>query len=100
MLGISYIINTSELNNVELAEKLGCSRKLISEWTSGRKPISVKRLKQLSDIFEIPQPYFTREISEQDKIDIHILRLIQMQKDNIEYLYNEQNEKIGLKLLF
>lgn len=74
MLGIEYIRKSFNMSLADLAQKVGVSRQFISLWEKGDKKISPQRSVQLSQIFNIPSDWFTKELSELDKIKIEQLK--------------------------
>ncbi len=66
MNGLKIIRTRCNLSINEIADVLGVSRQLISAWENGRKIVSEKRRKQLSDFFGIEETLFG-EINEEQK---------------------------------
>ena len=66
MNGLKFIRTRCNISLSELADVLGISRQQVSAWENGLKPISEKRLSQLSDYFGIDKKFFL-DISEDDK---------------------------------
>ena len=67
MIGLNYIRNLYKKTTVDLAEELGVTNGLISQWEQGKKPIPAKRVEQLSKLFDIPEQYFTKQVSDIDQ---------------------------------
>lgn len=66
MNGLKFIRTRCNISLSELADTLDVSRQQVSAWENGIKPISQKRLSQLSKYFGVDKKYFL-EISEDDK---------------------------------
>ena len=66
MNGLKFIRTRCNISLSELADILDVSRQQVSAWENGVKPISQKRLSQLSKYFGVDKKYFL-EISEDDK---------------------------------
>lgn len=73
MIGLEFIMETYNTNANRLAEELQVSRHTIYDWLKGRRKIPTKRLKQLSEYFELPEEYFQKELTQQDKLNIYKL---------------------------
>lgn len=69
MNGLKIIRTRCNLSINDIADILGISRQLVSAWENGRKIISSKRAKQLSEFFGINEVLFG-EINEKQKIYI------------------------------
>lgn len=63
MNGLQYIRKSFGMTLAALGKRMGITRQTISQWEQGTCLIPEKRLKELSDIFEIPEAFFG-EISE------------------------------------
>ena len=66
MNGLKFIRTRCNISLSELADILDVSRQQVSAWENGAKPISQKRLGQLSKYFGVDEKYFM-EISDDDK---------------------------------
>lgn len=66
MNGLKFIRTRCNISLSELAGIMDVSRQQVSAWENGIKPISQKRLNQLSKYFGVDERYFM-EISEDDK---------------------------------
>ncbi|MFL0361833.1 helix-turn-helix domain-containing protein [Pseudobacillus sp. 179-B 2D1 NHS] len=96
---LSYILKTFNIKNVELADYLGCSRKLITEWTSGRKPISKKHLPKLSSFFGVTERFFTKELTEEDKNYIEFIYVNEKVIEGLERFQKLPGRKLELEEL-
>ena len=67
MNGLKFIRTRCNISLNELADILDVSRQQVSAWENGVKPISQKRLNQLSKYFGVDEKYFL-DISEDDKV--------------------------------
>jgi transcriptional regulator with XRE-family HTH domain len=65
MNGLQYIRKDFGMTLAALGKKMGVSRQTISQWEQGTCPIPDSRLKELSNIFNLPEKYF-KEVSEDD----------------------------------
>jgi plasmid maintenance system antidote protein VapI len=70
LLGLEYILGLYNMQHVELAEKLGIKKQNINLWIKGRQSIPKKYLPILEELFAIDRGYFTKELTEIDKLEI------------------------------
>ncbi|WP_061312566.1 helix-turn-helix domain-containing protein [Clostridium botulinum] len=78
MIGLEYVLNLYNMQHQELAEKLGIRKQNINLWIKGKQGVSKKHLPKLSEIFNLPEEYFQKELTELDKI---IIQKVKLQKD-------------------
>lgn len=83
MIGLEFIMETYNTNANRLAEELQISRHTIYDWLKGRRKIPAKRLKQLSEYFELPEEYFQKELSAHEKFDVQLMKL-KREKEEID----------------
>lgn len=76
MLGLTYIRKIYGFSMDELAIKLEVSKQTISKWENLKIPISLDRVKQLSEIFSIPENYFSKELNEIEKLEVQKIKII------------------------
>lgn len=60
MNGLKFIRTRCNISLSELADTLDVSRQQVSAWENGIKPISQKRLSQLSKYFGVDKNFFWR----------------------------------------
>jgi plasmid maintenance system antidote protein VapI len=70
LIGLEYILSLYNLQHVELAEKLGIKKQNINMWVKQKQNIPKKYLPVLEELFEVQRDYFSREITEIDKLEI------------------------------
>lgn len=58
------------MQHVELAEKLGIRKQNINMWIKGKQNIPKKYLPILQDIFGLEQKYFSKQLTEIEKLEI------------------------------
>lgn len=75
MIGLEYIVKENKISYREIARQVGVSPPVINDWVGGRRKIPSKRLEQLSEIFDLPEAYFLKELTASEKVDITIKRL-------------------------
>lgn len=93
MIGLEYILGIYNIQHVELAEKLGIKKQNINMWVKQKQNIPKKYLPVLEGLFGMDQEYFSKELSEIDRLQIQKEKLKRELKPVIkEY---EQQFKIG-----
>jgi len=73
MIGLEFICKTFQIEYKKLAEILGITPQTINSWLRGKRKISKDKLKKLSKYFQLPEEYFQKELTQQDKLDIYKL---------------------------
>ena len=70
MLGLEYIRKLYGDTTITLADKLGITNALVSQWENGKKPIPEKRLEELSTIYNLSSEYFSKELTSLEQVKI------------------------------
>ncbi|TFB13579.1 XRE family transcriptional regulator [Filobacillus milosensis] len=70
MIGLEYILDLYGMQHIELAEKLGIKKQNINLWIKGKQNISKKHLPTLEEIFGIEAMYFSKELTDLEKLEI------------------------------
>jgi transcriptional regulator with XRE-family HTH domain len=94
MNGLKYIRTLKGTSLVNLAEYLGISNQAVSAWENGKKSIPAARLKQLSELFGIPEEYFQKELSNNDMFMVSRFNYVQEGNRVFEMFEREKNEKL------
>lgn len=84
MIGLEYIRKLYDDTTITLAEKLGVTKGLISQWENGKKPIPDKRLDELSALYNVPKDYFSRELTKLEQLYITRDILLSKSKEDID----------------
>ncbi|MBM7869249.1 plasmid maintenance system antidote protein VapI [Clostridium pascui] len=84
MIGLEYILSLYNMPHTKLAEELGIARQNINLWIKGKGKIPKKYLPKLSEMFNIAEEYFQKELNEIDKLKIQKLK-IKNEMEEIEY---------------
>lgn len=82
MIGLEYISNLYNIKYKHISDKLGLSRQTFNSWIKKRRSISDKHLPILSKMFDIPEEYFQKELTEKDKVIIQQIKLEQDKLNN------------------
>lgn len=82
--GLEYILSLYQVQHVELAERLGIKKQNINLWIKGKQNIPKKYLPVLEGLFGINRSYFTKELTDIDKLEIQKEKLKQDLKPIVE----------------
>ncbi len=98
-MGLEYILNLYNIKHIELAEQLGIKKQNINMWVKGKQNIPKKYLPVLEEMFDLDSSYFTKELTEVDKLEIQKLKIKKELKPivnnyNMEFDISEQKEMI------
>ena len=77
MNGLNFILNLYDMQYIKLAEILGINKQNITMWVKGKQKVPKKYLPTLEEIFNIDKEYFSRELTEIDKLEIQKEKLKQ-----------------------
>jgi len=78
---LEYICGLYNKKYTNIADELGITRQVVNVWINGKKNIAKKHLPKLSKMFDLPEEYFQRQLTELEKLDIQKIKL-----------YNERTE--------
>lgn len=97
MNGLEYILNLYQMQHAELARRLGIKKQNINLWIKGKQKIPKKHLPVLEEIFRLDATYFTKELTEVDKLEIQKEKLKQdlkpiIEKTKTEFRVDEAND--------
>ena len=70
MIGLEYILGLYNMQHIELAEKLGIKKQNINLWIKRKQNIPKKYLPILEEFFGISKEFFTKELTEIEKLEI------------------------------
>ncbi len=93
MNGLNFILNLYDMQYIKLAEILGINKQNITMWVKGKQKVPKKYLHILEEIFNIDKEYFSKELTEIDKLEIQKEKLKQDLKPIISK--KEQEFSIG-----
>jgi transcriptional regulator with XRE-family HTH domain len=99
LIGLEYILDLYGMQHIELAEKLGIKKQNINLWIKGKQNISKKHLPTLENIFGIEVKYFSKELTELEKLEIQKEKLKRdlqpvIMKHEEQFLIGEENDLI------
>lgn len=93
MNGLNFILNLYDMQYIKLAEMLGINKQNITMWVKGKQKVPKKYLSTLEEIFNIDKEYFSKELTEIEKLEIQKEKLKQDLKPIISK--HEQEFSIG-----
>ncbi|RYM00253.1 helix-turn-helix domain-containing protein [Sporolactobacillus sp. THM7-7] len=70
MIGLQYILGLYNMQQLELADRLGIKKQNINLWLKGKQNIPKKYLPTLEKLFHVDRAYFTKELDEIEKLEI------------------------------
>lgn len=87
------------MQQIELAEKLGIKKQNINLWIKGKQKISKKHLPTLEQIFGVEAKYFSKELTDIEKLEIQKEKLKRDLKPVItkyeeQFLIGEENDLV------
>lgn len=85
------------MQHIELAEKLGIKKQNINLWIKGKQSIPKKYIPILKELFGVEEEYFSKELSDVEKLEIQKEKLKQDLKPVIksydqQFLIGERND--------
>lgn len=88
MFGLEFLCELYDMQQTELAEKVGVSKQIVNIWMKKTRPIPKKYYDKLSEIFGgLDSKYFDKELTTLDKLEI------QMNKLDSEWIAEEYEEE-------
>jgi len=99
LIGLEYILELYGMQQIELAEKLGIKKQNINLWIKRKQKISKKHLPTLEQIFGIDAKYFSKELTDLDKLEIQKEKLKRdlqpiITKHEEQFLIGEENDLV------
>ncbi|MCD8503165.1 MAG: helix-turn-helix domain-containing protein [Bacillaceae bacterium] len=103
MIGLEYILTLYGMQHVELAEKLGIKKQNINLWIKGKQNISKKYLPILEELFGVDASYFSKKLTDIDKLEIQKEKLKQdlkpiIQKHDQQFRIGEVNDLVEVPI--
>lgn len=100
MIGLQYIRKAYGMSLDTLGKRMGITRQTISQWEHGTCAIPGSRLKEMSQIFGVPE-HLLGEITEQNKIEIDTLLKVEKATSEESFLFSRheaalKNERSAL----
>ncbi|MGE6612528.1 helix-turn-helix domain-containing protein [Peribacillus sp. NPDC076916] len=81
MIGLEYIVKEFQMEYKEVAKSLGISPQTMQDWLKKRRKIPVKRIEQLSNMFNLPETFFQKELIFTEKGEVTIRYLESIAKE-------------------
>ncbi|MET1248886.1 helix-turn-helix domain-containing protein [Sporolactobacillus sp. STCC-11] len=70
MIGLEYLLGLYNMQQLELADRLGIKKQNINLWLKGKQNIPKKYLSTLEQLFHVDREYLSEELSELEKLEI------------------------------
>ncbi|MPM61833.1 hypothetical protein SDC9_108696 [bioreactor metagenome] len=90
-VGLKEILEIYNMSISDLAQKLGIARGNIYNWFNGKRKIPRDMLKKLSQLFNLPEEFFSRELSETDILNVK-RTMVENLIDEVSFEYTEAVE--------
>lgn len=91
MIGLEEIIKINNMSVTDLAKELNIARGNIYNWFNGKRNIPQKILIKLSEIFNLPEEYFVKELTEIERIKVRTSQIEGLVANPSVYYENEVN---------
>ena len=75
MIGLDYILKLYNITEQKFADKLGIKKQNINYWVTGKRNIPKKYLPKLVEIFNIPEKYFQKELTDIEELEVHKIKI-------------------------
>lgn len=92
MVGLEYILNLYNIQQIEIAQKIGIKKQNITLWIKGKQKIPKKHLILFSVMFELPAEYFEKKLNETEKLEIQKYKLLKDSKIASELVANSTSD--------
>ena len=70
VLGLEFIRKLNRDTTITLAEKIGVTNPLVSQWESGKKPIPQKRISEIAALYNVKPEYITKELTRLEELTL------------------------------
>lgn len=100
MKGLEYILYIYDTQHQSLADKFGIRKQNINKWVKGKQSIPKKYLPELEKMFEIPEEYFQKELTDIDKLFIQDMKLKNDLKKTVELKKNIEESSNQVQINF
>lgn len=98
MIGLEFICKLYNKQFKDLADELGVSKQVINGWIKEKYKISKKHLPKLSEIFNLPEEVFQKELTDVEQIEIQ-QKKIRNELIEYEYQYPDIDQETGEEVI-
>lgn len=70
MIGLEYIRKLYNDTAESLAQKVGVTKGLISQWENQKRPIPEKRSEEISKLYDVPTEYLSKELTPLEELKV------------------------------
>ena len=99
MNGLEFLLKHNNIQQTELAEKIGVSKQLISIWIKGTRPIAKTHLPKLCEILNTSESFLKKNIDEQLLNDVVLSVINQDYQCLLATIFNVQKDIIDNTLI-
>ncbi|MBM0064758.1 helix-turn-helix domain-containing protein [Alkalicoccobacillus gibsonii] len=95
MIGLEYIIKTFNKSFSQVSSELELSRQTMNSWLKGRRNISKKHLPKLSEMFNLPEEFFQKELTQSERLRVQ-QGFIQQEDEGEEVpIFNDEGKELN-----
>lgn len=92
MSDLQFIMKTYNVSVAELSDKLGVTKGNVYNWYNGKRKIPFNYINQMCDLFGLPEDYFKKELTPEDKL---VVQRGALSKSIDETSFNYEDTIIG-----
>lgn len=90
MIGLEFIRKKHKFTLQEIANKLGVSKQMVSQWEKQRKDISSEKLVLLSTIFNISQEFLKKQLNKAEELELEEIFIKKTDVvENLSFIINQ-----------
>lgn len=103
MVGLEYVLSLYNMQYIALADFLGIKKQNINMWIKGKQKVPKKYLPILEELFGVKAEYFTKELSEIEKLELQKEKLKKdlnpvIEKHKQQFLIGEVNDLVDVPI--
>ncbi len=91
MIGLEYIRKLYKDTAESLAQKIGVTKGLISQWENQKRPIPDKRVDEIAKLYNVPAKYLFKELSKLEQLKVERKKI----SLELEATYIEDEEPVS-----
>lgn len=92
-MGLKKILKIYNISVADLAQRLGIARGNIYNWFNGKRKIPKSMLEKLSQLFNLPEEFFCKELSEIDILNIKKTMVENLIDDSLKNAETDEAEQ-------
>lgn len=91
MIGLEYIRKLYNDTAEALAQKIGVTKGLVSQWENQKRPIPDKRADEIAKLYNVPMEYLSKELSKLEQLKVERAKISAI----LDETYDEVEEPIN-----